>query len=317
MSTPDRSVVPPAGLVKAAGKAPLRVYLVLAARCNAAGQCWPGLSRIATDADLHRGTVTRALTWLEAEGWITRDRRTDDEAGGHRSTLYTLPAEVRTTTAQNSDPLVASTRLPSRGHATTPSRASATPLVAPARPEHLSGNTSQPNTSSVVASGATADPVAVIPTNLEAVTPFDRVFARLPNAGWAQEVIKLVKRTTGAGIPEPDALDLAATLVVEVLETAKTRPEMVPDTDRASLLAQLGPLIKLSQTDGEASVRHRWHLHLVHTAAGTSHPVAIARTIVRNWDTYPGTAARNTAQTTAASRQTAHLRAQHEKTTTP
>jgi len=61
-------------------------------------QCWPSLDRLAKRSCMDKSTVTRKLKWLEANGWLTRER-----GNNRRSTLYTifpLVAESNSTVAQ-------------------------------------------------------------------------------------------------------------------------------------------------------------------------------------------------------------------------
>ena len=62
------------------------VMLALAEHANAAGNCWPSVSRMAKTTGLHRATVMRVLSELEDAGLIVRTRSRG------RSTRYQLVA---------------------------------------------------------------------------------------------------------------------------------------------------------------------------------------------------------------------------------
>ena len=51
------------------------VYMYLHDRSDAAGACWPGVKRIASDLKLSRRTVQRALGDLEQAGLVSRLRQ--------------------------------------------------------------------------------------------------------------------------------------------------------------------------------------------------------------------------------------------------
>lgn len=51
------------------------VYMYLHDRSDAAGACWPGVKRIASDLKLSRRTVQRALGDLEQAGLVSRQSR--------------------------------------------------------------------------------------------------------------------------------------------------------------------------------------------------------------------------------------------------
>ena len=70
------------------------VYMYLWSRCNAAGSCWPGIKRIASDLHLSRSTVKRALDDLERAGFVDRQAR-HRENGSRTSNLYTIRKEAR------------------------------------------------------------------------------------------------------------------------------------------------------------------------------------------------------------------------------
>ena len=63
------------------------VYMYLHDRSDAAGACWPGVKRIASDLKLSRRTVQRALTALERHGFLERTHRRRPN-GGLTSNLY-------------------------------------------------------------------------------------------------------------------------------------------------------------------------------------------------------------------------------------
>ena len=65
------------------------VYMYLEDRMNNQRQCWPGIRTIASDLQLSRSTVKRALKELEQSGYLLRERRSRAN-GGRTSNLYTL-----------------------------------------------------------------------------------------------------------------------------------------------------------------------------------------------------------------------------------
>ena len=67
------------------------VYMYLHDRADAAGFCWPGVKRIASDLKLSRRTIQRALNDLEQAGLITRQPRHRPN-GSLTSNLYQLTA---------------------------------------------------------------------------------------------------------------------------------------------------------------------------------------------------------------------------------
>ena len=68
------------------------VYMYLKDRSDAEGKCWPGLKRIASDLHISRSTVLRALSELEAKGYVERCHRYRAN-GGSTSNLYTVIAK--------------------------------------------------------------------------------------------------------------------------------------------------------------------------------------------------------------------------------
>lgn len=65
------------------------VYLYLSDRADKQGTCFPGMKRIALDLKLSVSTVKRALTDLEAAGYIQKQNRFRTN-GGKSSNEYTL-----------------------------------------------------------------------------------------------------------------------------------------------------------------------------------------------------------------------------------
>ena len=65
----------------------MAVYMYLKDRSDAQGICWPGINTIASGLKLSRSTVKRALTELEAKGYITRTPRHRPN-GSSTSNLY-------------------------------------------------------------------------------------------------------------------------------------------------------------------------------------------------------------------------------------
>lgn len=75
-----------------AGKIPHRakvVYMYLRDRADAKGECWPGIARIASDLDMSRTTVKRALGDLIKNAYIKKEPRFRDN-GSYSSNLYTI-----------------------------------------------------------------------------------------------------------------------------------------------------------------------------------------------------------------------------------
>ena len=71
---------------------PLRakaVYMYLRDRANKEGACWPGINRIASDLDMSRSTVKRALEDLIQNGYIEKELRYRGN-GSYSSNLYTI-----------------------------------------------------------------------------------------------------------------------------------------------------------------------------------------------------------------------------------
>ena len=71
---------------------PLRakaVYMYLCDRANEKGACWPGINRIASDLDMSRSTVKRALGDLIQNGYIEKELRYRGN-GSYSSNLYTI-----------------------------------------------------------------------------------------------------------------------------------------------------------------------------------------------------------------------------------
>ena len=61
-------------------------------RSDAAGACWPGVKRIASDLKLSRRTVQRALGDLEQAGLVSRQSRYSRPNGSLTSNLYQIAA---------------------------------------------------------------------------------------------------------------------------------------------------------------------------------------------------------------------------------
>lgn len=53
------------------------------------GECWPGINTIASDLDLSRSTVKRALADLEKHGYIEKTQRYRDN-GSFTSNIYSI-----------------------------------------------------------------------------------------------------------------------------------------------------------------------------------------------------------------------------------
>ena len=66
-----------------------RVYMYLRDRSDAEGKCWPGIKTIASDMNLSRSTVKRALADLERAGYLTKISRYRSN-GSSTSNLYAL-----------------------------------------------------------------------------------------------------------------------------------------------------------------------------------------------------------------------------------
>ncbi|GIW79247.1 MAG: hypothetical protein KatS3mg105_1054 [Gemmatales bacterium] len=78
------------GLAGKIGASATLVYLHLADRANADGECWPAISTIAKDTGLAPRTVKAALKRLEDEGLISRQRR-----GNGFSNTYQIQASLK------------------------------------------------------------------------------------------------------------------------------------------------------------------------------------------------------------------------------
>ena len=63
------------------------VYMYLHDCADAEGKCWPGIKRIASDMNLSRSTVKRALADLEQHGYLKKLPRYR-ENGSCTSNLY-------------------------------------------------------------------------------------------------------------------------------------------------------------------------------------------------------------------------------------
>ena len=63
------------------------VYMYLHDRADAEGKCWPGIKRIASDLNLSRSTVKRALADLERHGYLKKQPRYRAN-GSSTSNLY-------------------------------------------------------------------------------------------------------------------------------------------------------------------------------------------------------------------------------------
>lgn len=65
------------------------VYMYLKDRADSQGRCWPGIKSIASDLNLSRSTVKRALDDLYRAGLITKEPRWR-ENGSYTSNLYRI-----------------------------------------------------------------------------------------------------------------------------------------------------------------------------------------------------------------------------------
>ena len=65
------------------------VYMYLRDRANEKRSCWPGINRIATDLNMSRSTVKRALGDLIQNGYIEKELRYRGN-GSYSSNLYTI-----------------------------------------------------------------------------------------------------------------------------------------------------------------------------------------------------------------------------------
>ena len=65
------------------------VYMYLRDRANEKETCWPGINRIASDLDMSRSTVKRALGDLIQNGYIEKELRYRGN-GSNSSNLYTI-----------------------------------------------------------------------------------------------------------------------------------------------------------------------------------------------------------------------------------
>ena len=65
------------------------VYMYLKERSDGHGKCWPGIKTIASDLELSRSTVKRALNELVASGYLIKEKRYRPN-GSSTSNLYTI-----------------------------------------------------------------------------------------------------------------------------------------------------------------------------------------------------------------------------------
>lgn len=65
------------------------VYMYLKDRADAEGRCWPAINTIASELQLSRSTVKRALNDLCRAGLLAKEKRWR-ENGSYSSNLYTL-----------------------------------------------------------------------------------------------------------------------------------------------------------------------------------------------------------------------------------
>ena len=65
------------------------VYMYLRDRSDGQGKCWPGIKTIASDLNISRSTVKRALCELVRYGYIEKQARFRDN-GSSTSNLYTI-----------------------------------------------------------------------------------------------------------------------------------------------------------------------------------------------------------------------------------
>lgn len=68
------------------------VYIYLADRANADGECWPAIPTIARELKLSQSTVRRALQDLRKAGLLKTEQRYRNN-GGKSSLLYMLKRE--------------------------------------------------------------------------------------------------------------------------------------------------------------------------------------------------------------------------------
>ena len=74
---------------KALNESALRVLICLCEHADEASECWPAQRTVAERTGLARSAVNRALSLLEAQGWISRKRRYR-ENGAQTATLYRI-----------------------------------------------------------------------------------------------------------------------------------------------------------------------------------------------------------------------------------
>ena len=65
------------------------VYMYLKDRSDSHNKCWPGIKTIASDLELSRSTVKRALNELVASGYLVKEERYRSN-GSSTSNLYTV-----------------------------------------------------------------------------------------------------------------------------------------------------------------------------------------------------------------------------------
>lgn len=107
-------------------RADIACMAVIIDRFNrSAGSAWPGINRLATEANLHRSNVIRAIHRLELTGFVTVERGGLGKSNRYRPTFAASSASA--TSSENAT-----------------SRASATEVVAPARLELVAPTRPEP-----------------------------------------------------------------------------------------------------------------------------------------------------------------------------
>ena len=284
----QRSYSIPRELTRSAGGARLRVYVALAERCNNEGTCFPSLSTIAADAGVSRRSVSYALDWLDATGWIVRTRRSED--GVSQSTLYFLPEQVRRVDSGGS-------AKGCTGSATDCTGGSAKGCKGGSA-KGCTHNSSQGNSSQFERS-AVAE-----------ATPWDAAHAvakhRWPTDGdakacdgFAGEVAKVAKKS---GL---DATRLTRVAIVAIDLQGLRNLAALTNPARSSLMARLAALATVA--DHPTGMRTRWH-ELEAMRGWPSNFGDRVQRLIDHWHTDPPAGPVPAAQSSAASRQADRVR---------
>lgn len=87
--------------VKAGSPSSKMVLLALANHAGEDSKCWPSISKLETETELHANTVRRSLRDLERRGLISREERYSPGTRCRISDLYTLHLSLRHATTSS------------------------------------------------------------------------------------------------------------------------------------------------------------------------------------------------------------------------